>query len=105
MSENNKKALNKTETLNILAERTGLDRKQVGSLLEELGRLIAEQLHEQGPGSINVPGLMRIKVLRKPAQAERTGIHPITKQETVFKAKPARNVVKITPLKGLKDMV
>ena len=68
MSENNTKPLTKTETLNLLAERTGMNRKQVTSLLDELGRLIAEQLNEQGPGSINVPGLMRIKVLRKPAQ-------------------------------------
>ena len=105
MSENDNKPLTKTETLNVLAERTGMNRKQVASLLDELGRLIAEQLSQQGPGSLNVPGLMRIKVLRKPAQPERTGIHPITKQQTVFRAKPARNVVKITPLKGLKDMV
>jgi hypothetical protein len=36
---------------------------------------------------------------------ERTGINPFTKEETVFKAKPASNVAKIVPLKGLKDMV
>ena len=105
MSEDSKKPLTKTETLNLLAERTGLDRKQVATFFDELGRLIAEQLDNQGPGTLNIPGLMRIKVFRKPAQPERTGIHPITKQETVFKAKPARNVVKVTPLKGLKDMV
>ena len=39
------------------------------------------------------------------ASPARTGINPFTKQETVFKAKPARNVVKAQPLKSLKDMV
>ena len=48
---------------------------------------------------------MKITVVRKPATEERPGINPFTKEETIFKAKPARNVVKITPLKGLKDMV
>ena len=48
---------------------------------------------------------MKVKVIRKPATKARKGINPFTKEETVFKAKPARNVVKIQPLKALKDMV
>ena len=48
---------------------------------------------------------MKVKVIRKPATKARKGINPFTKEPTVFKAKPARNVVKILPLKGLKDMV
>lgn len=54
---------------------------------------------------MNIPGLMKVKVIRKPATKARKGINPFTKEETVFQAKPARNVVKILPLKGLKDMV
>ena len=69
------------------------------------GKLISSNLSEEGPGIFSVPGLMKIKVVRKPATPEREGINPFTKEKTVFKAKPARNVVKITPLKGLKDMV
>jgi hypothetical protein len=46
-----------------------------------------------------------VKVIRKPKTKAHKGINPFTKEETVFKAKPARNVVKILPLKGLKDMV
>ena len=67
--------------------------------------LIGNNLGEQGPGEFSIPGLMKIKVVRKPATPERQGINPFTKEETVFKAKPARNVVKVLPLKGLKDMV
>jgi nucleoid DNA-binding protein len=43
--------------------------------------------------------------VHKPAVAERTGINPFTKMEQVFKAKPARKVVKVRPLKALKEMV
>ena len=40
-----------------------------------------------------------------PATKARKGINPFTKEEVMFKAKPARNVVKIRALKGLKDLV
>lgn len=99
------KPMTKTEVLNALAEQTGLPKKQVSQLLEELGSLIGENLSKKGPGVFNVPGLMKILVQRKPATKERKGINPFTGEETTFKAKPARNVVKIRPLKGLKEMV
>ena len=100
-----KKPMTKTEIIAALCEATELSKQQVSGLLEELGKLIGSNLNEAGPGVFNVPGLMKIKVVRKPATPERKGINPFTKEETVFKAKPARNVVKILPLKGLKDMV
>jgi len=100
-----KKPMTKTEIITALCEATELSKQQVSGLLEELGKLIGTNLNEAGPGVFNVPGLMKIKVVRKPATPERKGINPFTKEETVFKAKPARNVVKILPLKGLKDMV
>lgn len=99
------KPMTKTEILNALAEGTGLNRKEVGSVLEELGDLLGKNLGKRGPGVFNIPGLMKVKVIRKPATKARKGINPFTKEETMFKAKPARNVVKILPLKGLKDMV
>ena len=70
-----------------------------------LGTLIGKNLGKRGPGAFKLPGLMKVKVTRKPATKARKGINPFTKEETVFKAKPARNVVKILPLKALKDMV
>ena len=99
------KPLTKTEILAALAEATDLSKQQVAGLFEELAVLIKKNLAEQGPGEFSVPGLMKIKVVRKPATEERMGINPFTKEETLFKAKPATNVVKIVPLKGLKDMV
>ncbi len=99
------KPMTKSEILNSLADSTGLSKKEVGSVLEELGTLIGKNQAKRGPGVFNVPGLMKVKVVRKPATKARKGINPFTKEETIFKAKPARNVVKILPLKGLKDMV
>ena len=99
-----KKPLNKTEIMTALAEATDLTKQQVAGLFDELATLIGKNLGEEGPGVFAIPGLMKITVVRKPATEERPGINPFTKEETIFKAKPARNVVKITPLKGLKDM-
>ena len=99
------KPMTKTEILTALAEGTDLSKKDVASVLDELGTLIGKSLGKRGPGVFNLPGLMNVKVVRKPATKARKGINPFTQEETVFKAKPARNVVKIRPLKALKDMV
>ena len=100
-----KKPMTKSEIMASLSEAADLSKQQVARLLDELSCLIAKNLNNEGPGAFTVPGLMKIKVVRKPATEARKGINPFTKEETTFKAKPARNVVKILPLKGLKDMV
>ena len=100
-----KKPMSKTEIMTSLSDKTGLTKKQVAGLFDALAGLIAENLAEQGPGVFAIPGMMKIKVVRKPATEARQGVNPFTGEETVFKAKPARNTVKIAPLKGLKDMV
>ncbi|MGI6418271.1 MAG: HU family DNA-binding protein [Thermoguttaceae bacterium] len=100
-----KKPMTKTEILTSLAESSELTKQQVARVFDELAKLIAANLAVEGPGVFTVPGMMKISVVRKPATEARTGINPFTKEETVFKAKPARNVVKVTALKGLKDLV
>src|SRR5262249_5459555 len=99
------KPMTKTEVANALAEQTGLSKKDVTALLDALGALIGNSLGKKGTGIFSRHGLAKFKVVRKPATKARKGIHPITKLETMFKAKPARNVVKIQALKALKDMV
>ena len=99
------KAPSKGEVLRSVAEETGLSRKQVSSVMESLGGQIINALGRKGPGTFIVPGLMKIKVVNKPATKERTGINPFTGQEQVFKAKPASRAVKIRPLKNMKEMV
>jgi len=101
-----KKAPTKSQIYSTIAEETGLTRKDVDSVFIALNTLIKKNLSKRsGPGHFTVPGTMKIKVIRKPATKARKGINPFTGEETMFKAKPARNVVKVLPLKGLKDMV
>jgi len=100
-----KKPMTKSEIMTSLSEAADLSKQQLAKLFGELSSLIEKNLNEEGPGVFSVPGLMKIKVVRKPATQARKGINPFTKEETIFQAKPARNVVKILPLKGLKDMV
>jgi nucleoid DNA-binding protein len=98
------KPMSKSEVANALSESTGLTKAQIASVFESLSDLVGEQL-KSGPGVFTFPGLLKIKVVRKPAVPERAGINPFTKQETIFKAKPARNVVKLQALKSLKQKV
>lgn len=99
------KPMSKSEIVSGIAEATGLTRKQVSAVFESISGQIKKSLGRSGPGAYTVPGLMKLVVVRKPAVPARKGINPFTGEETMFKAKPARNVVKIRPLKNLKDMV
>jgi nucleoid DNA-binding protein len=100
-----KKPRTKSEVIGAIAEETGLTRKEVSSVFISLTGLIKRDLSKRGTGQFTVPGLMKIRVKHKPATKARKGINPFTGEEAMFKAKPARNVVKIGPLKALKDMV
>lgn len=95
----------KAEIFRLIAETTDLTRQQVASVFECMGEIIEKDLKKGGPGAVNMAGLMKVTVQRKPAVPKRKGINPFTGEEQWFKAKPARNVVKIRPLKSLKDRV
>jgi nucleoid DNA-binding protein len=95
----------KGEIYNLIAGQTELSRKQVVSVFDALSGVLAADLGRRGPGICNIPGLAKVVVQRKPATKARKGINPFTGEQTVFKAKPARNVVKVRPLKNLKSMV
>lgn len=100
-----KKPLTKSQITACIAEGTGLTKKDVTGVMDALSCLIEKNIGKSGPGVISINGLCKIMVQRKPATKARKGINPFTGEETVFKAKPARNVVKVRPLKALKDMV
>ena len=88
-----------------MAGKTGLTKKQVSTVFDALTEMIGNELGKKGPGIFQVPGLLKLKVIRKPATKAKTGINPFTKEPMMYKAKPARNVVKALPLKSLKEMV
>lgn len=93
----------KSELLNLIAENTGLARKDVAAVMEAFGEVAQKTLKKHGVFSLS--GMMKMKVVKKPATRARKGINPFTGEETIFKAKPARKVVKIQALKALKDSV
>ena len=99
-----KDRFNKTQILDKIASSTALSRKQVAAVLDSLTDVIEAHVKKNAVGEFVLPGLMKISTVRKPATKARKGINPFTKEEVMFKAKPATTVVKVRPLKGLKDM-
>jgi len=99
------KPMTKGEIVQGIAESTWLSKKDVNAVFDAMADQMKKSLGKNGSGAYTVPGLMKVMVVRKPATKARKGINPFTGEETTFKARPARNVVKIRPLKNLKDMV
>lgn len=99
-----KEPMTKSALYTELADRTELKKKDIVAVFTELSDIINGHVRKNGAGVFTMPGLMKVKVVRKPATKARPGINPFTGEETIFKAKPARNVVKVQPLKALKDM-
>jgi hypothetical protein len=99
------KPRSKGDVYRSIGDLTGVHRRDVAAVFLGLGALIKADLSKGGSGTFKVPGLMRVTVKRKPATKAHMGINPFTKEQVMFKAKPARNVVRVRPLAGLKEMV
>lgn len=94
----------KTQILNELADNTGLTKKQVNEVLDGLAEVIERHIKKRAVGEFTLPGLLKIKTVKKPARKARKGVNPFTGEETVFKARPASTSVKVQALKKMKDM-
>ena len=98
--------MTKTELLESLATGSELTKKQVGKLLEVLGDVLGKELGKKGAGVFVLPGLLKITRVTKPARKAGKKPNPFKPGEMMdVKARPALNVVKVRPLKKLKDMV
>jgi nucleoid DNA-binding protein len=97
------KAPTKSEIMAQLSTDTGISKKDAGAVLASLAGMMGKSLKKSGV--FQLPGLLKVKVVTKPATKARKGVNPFTGAEMMFKAKPARKVVKVLPLKALKDMV
>jgi nucleoid DNA-binding protein len=97
--------MTKSEFVTTLAEKSGLNQKQASSALDGLSSIVTLQLSKRGPGEVLIPGLLKLNVVDRPATPQHEGINPFTKEPMTFKAKPARKVIKVRPLKALKDAV
>ena len=99
-----KEPMTKSAMMSSIAEKTELTKKDVTAVVDALSEIIHGHIKKGGAGTCTIPGLMKIKTVRKPARKARKGINPFTGEETMFKAKPASTAVKILPLKKMKEM-
>lgn len=97
------KAPTKAEIIAQIADKTQLPKKDVAAVFDNLNDIIRKSL--KSANEFSMPGLMKVRVVKKPATKARLGKNPFTGEEIMIKAKPARKTVKVTALKGLKDMV
>ena len=97
----------KSAILAELAENTELSKKQVSSVLDELSTLIERHVKKGSAGEFTLPGLLKIKTVKKPARKARKGVpNPFRPGEVMdIAAKPASTKIKVLPLKGLKEFV
>ncbi len=102
-----KKALTKTQMFSEIAESADLSKRQVASVFDALEAVVERHVRKGSVGNCTVPGLMKIKTVKKPAQKAKKNVpNPFRPGELMdVKAKPASTRVKILPLKKLKDMV
>jgi len=89
-----------------ISEDTGLARRDVAQVFDSLADVIEGHIKSRGAGEFKLPGLLKVKVNRKPATKARKNVpNPFRPGELMdVAAKPARKVVKVLPLKALKDM-
>jgi DNA-binding protein HU-beta len=99
------KKMTKSEFVTKLAEKSGLTKKQALSALDAINAMVAYELGKRGPGEVIIPGLLKLNVVEKPATPQHEGVNPFTKQPMIYKAKPARKVIKVRSLKALKEAV
>ena len=99
------KRMSKSQFVSALAEKSGLNRKQATSALDTINSMVAQQLGKRGPGEVLIPGLLKLNVVDKPATKKHEGVNPFTKEPMTYQAKAAHKVIRVRPLKALKDAI
>jgi nucleoid DNA-binding protein len=99
------KRMSKSQFITTLAEKSGLSKKQASSALDTINAMVAQQLSKQGPGEVLIPGLLKLIIVDKPATRKHEGVNPFTNEPMTYKAKAARKIIKVRPLKALKDAI
>ena len=87
-----------------IAVDTGFSRTDVITILESFGDQVYRHLKSRSCGQVKVLGMFNVNKVKKPARKARKGINPFTGEQIMIKAKPATQVIKVRPLKGLKEM-
>jgi DNA-binding protein HU-beta len=102
--DNMAKMMTKSELIQkITDQHSDLTKKDVKAVMETLATVAYKELKKTG--AFLLPGFAKFVVIKKPATKERAGINPFTKEPTVFKARPARKIIRARPVKAAKDAV
>lgn len=99
------KRLTKSQVIAEIADLAEVDKKSVNKVFDGLAELIKKQLGGRGPGEFVIPGLLKLRTVKKPATKDRPGVNPFTKQPMTIKGKPASKKIRATALKSLKDLI
>ncbi len=97
--------MSKSQFVTTLAGKSGLNKKQATSALATINAMVAHQLGKRGPGEVLIPGLLNLNVVNKPASRQHEGLNPFTQEPMTYNARAARKVIKVRPLKALKDAI
>lgn len=96
----------KTQIITAISEETGLAKKDVSAVFASLSNLVEGHMKKRGSGEFTIPDTgVKVRRVKKPATKARKMVSPFTGEEITVKAKPARNTIKVTALKSLKDSV
>ena len=99
------KLMSKSELIQKTADQhpNGMTRKDVKGVIESLAEIGYKELKKTG--AFFVPGFAKFVVIKKPATKARKGVNPFNGEPMMFKAKPARKIVRARPVKAAKDAV
>jgi nucleoid DNA-binding protein len=103
--KNISKSLTKRELLSHISLKTGLTKNNINNVFNELLCIIKDHMINDGPEKFTLPGFFKLSIKKIPAQEEKIGVNPFTKEEMLFKAKPASKKLKIKILKNLRDSI
>ena len=95
--------MTKSQLIEQIATKNELGKKDVKGVMETLAMIGYKELKKNGV--FVVPGFAKFVVIKKPATKARNGTNPFTGEPTIFKAKPARKIVRARPVKAAKDAV
>jgi nucleoid DNA-binding protein len=95
--------MSKSQLIEKIATENELAKKDVRGVLETLTTIGYKELKKAGV--FLVPGFAKFVVIKKPATKARAGTNPFTGEPMMFKAKPARKIVRARPVKAAKDAV
>jgi DNA-binding protein HU-beta len=99
------KRMSKAQVIAELAEKTGLGKKEVQTVFDQLLVLVERELGKDGPGEFVLPDMVKLRVKLTPGRPEHEGVDPFTKEQRTFPARPEARKVRASPVKRLKDLV